>query len=253
MGNLKLAAAVLTLSMLSTMPAWAASFDAVPKTGVDERVFEENTIKRIPQEVIDYWVRLDGRLEFKDSLIVNGVPADGVYWKGGPDDNLIEISRRLLNQGFVSSTAYSLVHEIGHFVWFNGSPSEEDIRICQEYYEYYGPYSPSVTSMEEAFAAMYARYRGGAYGMSEEEKQCVERVEQSCIERSMGDVGPGVESKFHYRGEWGQDGDKWYYIENGERLRDCDAIVFWHDRENWTGGTRDMYHFNSEGYMEAIS
>ena len=168
MGNLKLAAAVLTLSMLSTMPAWAASFDAVPKTGVDERVLEDETIKRVPQEVIDYWVRLGGRLEFADSLVVNGVLADGVYWKGGSNDNLIKVSRRMLNQGFVGSTAYSLVHEIGHFVWFNGSPSEEDIRICEEYYNYYGPYSPSVTSKEEAFATMYARYKNGTYGMSEE-------------------------------------------------------------------------------------
>lgn len=253
MGNLKLAAAVLTLSMLSTMPAWAASFDAVPKTGVDERVLEDETIKRVPQEVIDYWVRLGGRLEFADSLVVNGVLADGVYWKGGSNDNLIKVSRRMLNQGFVGSTAYSLVHEIGHFVWFNGSPSEEDIRICEEYYNYYGPYSPSVTSKEEAFATMYARYKNGTYGMSEEEMQCVERVEQFCIERSMGEVGPGVESKFHYRGVWGQDGDKWYYEENGERLKDCDAVVFWHDRTNWTGGTRNMYHFNSDGYMEATS
>ena len=249
-----LVATTAAMMLTGSMTAFGATMDDVQMKNGSEYltnlINNDAAIKRIPDEVMKYFTQVGGEIEFKDRLHTqDGVEAEGIYWT----DNNIEISTATVDAGFPNMLPYNLTHEIGHFVYFNGTLTDEDNAVLNEYYNRMHGRNFDVTSTEEGFAAAYNTLKNGGYGLSEAEKNMLKRVEQSVVEKYLvgsTDRGPGSEitSNYHYRGTWSQEDGKWVYTEYGNRLTNTWALIYLPDND---AGTRMWYHFDANGHMDA--
>lgn len=249
------AAAVATM-ISGTMISFGSTLDGVNMiNGTEEylNILETSPkLNRVPEEIMKYFTEVGGKITFKNRLYTeDGREADGIYWT----DNSIELSLRTVEDGFPNMLDYNLLHEIGHFIYFNGTLTEEDNKALDSYFSRMYGKNYDVTSKEEGFAAAYTTLKQSdeGYGLAEEEKAMLLRVEQSVVEKYLTgttEKGPGtsVSSNYHYRGKWTLDDEKWTYTENGTRLSNTWALIF---DANGSTGARTWYHFDENGYMDA--
>lgn len=160
---------------------------------IASKMESSDVISKIPDEVFKYHKFVGGKVTFKPVVISpDGVKANGLYWATTDERDNIEIST---SQDFMDE---SLAHEMGHFIYFNTSMSDEDKEILNNLHRKYAGYDPSATKIEETFAARYASYIYSDYYLTEDEKSMFKRCEEQIAERFNSGfieaLGPGQET-----------------------------------------------------------
>ena len=139
--------------------------------------------EKIPEEIIDYYLSQGGKIEFVDSLSVNGINAMGSY---EPSTEKIHVSREMSSYGMDYMTAHYLAHELGHFIYEHTSISDSDRQMLNDLYSVYVMYGPPFVSVGDTFAELYAsQITGvGGYWLNPKEEDLIKRIEGSVIEKA---------------------------------------------------------------------
>lgn len=179
-------AALLTAicTMQNTITPFAASLTSSPLENAPIELVQElntfGTIKNIPEEVIGLFRDCGGKIIFEDNLSYQGEPVNGLYTAAGTEKDTIRVLVDSTAINYRENTAYTLAHELGHFIYFHTSRTDIQKNVLNRYYQKLKDSTLLKNfSIEEAFAQGYASYvNDGGYYLSEEEKELLGQMEE---------------------------------------------------------------------------
>ena len=199
--NLITALTTASLLAMTTTTAFAANMSDLTLVNYSDEVATKcensETLAKIPDEIFKYHKLLGGKVTFKPHVTSpEGIVANGLYWESPASKaNDIEIATAQGYNGEMGMVDYYLAHEMGHFIYFNTSLSEQDQQILNNMHQRYHGYDPLASSIEETFAARYASYLYSDYYLSPEDKAMFARCEQQIVDRYnsgfIESLGPG--------------------------------------------------------------
>lgn len=199
--NLITALTTASLLAMTTTTAFAANMSDLTLVNYSDEVATKcensETLAKIPDEIFKYHKLLGGKVTFKPHVTSpEGIVANGLYWESPASKaNDIEIATAQGYNGEMGMVDYYLAHEMGHFIYFNTSLSEQDQQILNNMHQSYHGYDPLASSTEETFAARYASYLYSDYYLSPEDKAMFARCEQQIVDRYnsgfIESLGPG--------------------------------------------------------------
>lgn len=199
--NLITALTTASLLAMTTTTAFAANMSDLTLVNYSDEVATKcensETLAKIPDEIFKYHKLLGGKVTFKPHVTSpEGIVANGLYYTAPASKaNDIEIATAQGYNGEMGMVDYYLAHEMGHFIYFNTSLSEQDQQILNNMHQRYYGYDPLASSIEETFAARYASYLYSDYYLSPEDKAMFARCEQQIVDRYnsgfIESLGPG--------------------------------------------------------------
>lgn len=199
--NLITALTTASLLAMTTTTAFAANMSDLTLVNYSDEVATKcensETLAKIPDEIFKYHKLLGGKVTFKPHVTSpEGIVANGLYYTAPSSKaNDIEIATAQGYNGEMGMVDYYLAHEMGHFIYFNTSLSEQDQQILNNMHQRYHGYDPLASSIEETFAARYASYLYSDYYLSPEDKAMFARCEQQIVDRYnsgfIESLGPG--------------------------------------------------------------
>lgn len=199
--NLITALTTAGLLAMTTTTAFAANMSDLTLVNYSDEVATKcensETLAKIPDEIFKYHKLLGGKVTFKPHVTSpEGIVANGLYYTAPSSKaNDIEIATAQGYNGEMGMVDYYLAHEMGHFIYFNTSLSEQDQQILNNMHQRYHGYDPLASSIEETFAARYASYLYSDYYLSPEDKAMFARCEQQIVDRYnsgfIESLGPG--------------------------------------------------------------
>lgn len=199
--NLITALTTASLLAMTTTTAFAANMSDLTLVNYSDEVATKcensETLAKIPDEIFKYHKLLGGKVTFKPHVTSpEGIVANGLYWESPASKaNDIEIATAQGYNGEMGMVDYYLAHEMGHFIYFNTSLSEQDQQILNNMHQRYHGYDPLASSIEETFAARYTSYLYSDYYLSPEDKAMFARCEQQIVDRYnsgfIESLGPG--------------------------------------------------------------
>ena len=199
--NLITALTTASLLAMTTTTAFAANMSDLTLVNYSDEVATKcensETLAKIPDEIFKYHKLLGGKVTFKPHVTSpEGIVANGLYYTAPASKaNDIEIATAQGYNGEMGMVDYYLAHEMGHFIYFNTSLSEQDQQILNDMHQRYHGYDPLASSIEETFAARYASYLYSDYYLSPEDKAMFARCEQQIVDRYnsgfIESLGPG--------------------------------------------------------------
>lgn len=199
--NLITALTTAGLLAMTTTTAFAANMSDLTLVNYSDEVATKcensETLAKIPDEIFKYHKLLGGKVTFKPhATSPEGIVANGLYYTAPSSKaNDIEIATAQGYNGEMGMVDYYLAHEMGHFIYFNTSLSEQDQQILNNMHQRYHGYDPLASSIEETFAARYASYLYSDYYLSPEDKAMFARCEQQIVDRYnsgfIESLGPG--------------------------------------------------------------
>lgn len=199
--NLITALTTAGLLAMTTTTAFVANMSDLTLVNYSDEVATKcensETLAKIPDEIFKYHKLLGGKVTFKPHVTSpEGIVANGLYYTAPSSKaNDIEIATAQGYNGEMGMVDYYLAHEMGHFIYFNTSLSEQDQQILNNMHQRYHGYDPLASSIEETFAARYASYLYSDYYLSAEDKAMFARCEQQIVDRYnsgfIESLGPG--------------------------------------------------------------
>lgn len=199
--NLITALTTASLLAMTTTTAFAANMSDLTLVNYSDEVATKcensETLAKVPDEIFKYHKLLGGKVTFKPHVTSpEGIVANGLYYTAPSSKaNDIEIATAQGYNGEMGMVDYYLAHEMGHFIYFNTSLSEQDQQILNNMHQRYHGYDPLASSIEETFAARYASYLYSDYYLSPEDKAMFARCEQQIVDRYnsgfIESLGPG--------------------------------------------------------------
>lgn len=185
--KLVVAAGLMSLSLFG-INSQAATVSTDNTSGFSQENLDllnnSSDFKKLPQEILLYLKDVGGSLSYQDKVVVNGSEVYGVYTRGGDHNNEIKVSGKTFRDGFPNMFSTYVLHEIGHFVYFNADISDEDKTIIKGIFDRFDTGIIATNSMEEEFASSFADYfTTGGYYLSDVERQMFKRVTQNIMDK----------------------------------------------------------------------